>query len=448
LPSPSPQSTLAVMTSISRSHVATLRGMGKMATDAATGLTELVQALHTRIAKTPTKLGGPLVGGAVNGVTDLVYAGVRGVTRAVGGGLDVTLAQLSPFLAPTSATSASSEAVPPARTRQALIAALNGVLGDYLADTENPLEIRMAIRRNGVPLVHSRTELAKALGTPRSRVVVLLHGLCMSDLQWERAVLIAGVAETPHGHGAQLERDLGCSSIHLNYNSGQHISTNGRLFAEQLESLISAWPVAIESLDIIGHSMGGLVARSALHYGTLADHAWTRHVRRMVFLGSPHHGSPLERGGHWIDVLLRSTPYTDPFSRLGRVRSAGITDLRHGSTLDEDWHGRDRFAHGHDTRQPLPLPDSVSCHAIAATTAHRPVGDTGDVVAAESLGSQLDAFPGDGLVPVASALGRHTEPRFMLNFPPSHQWVAWDTGHLDLLSSKAVYQRILQWLGG
>jgi hypothetical protein len=96
----------------------------------------------------------------------------------------------------------------------------------------------------------------------------------------------------------------------------------------------------------------------------------------------------------------------------------------------------------------LPLPDSVSCHAIAATTAHRPVGDTGDVVAAESLGNQLDALPGDGLVPVASALGRHTEPRFMLTFPPSHQCVAWDTGHLDLLSSEAVYQRILQWLGG
>jgi pimeloyl-ACP methyl ester carboxylesterase len=277
---------------------------------------------------------------------------------------------------------------------------------------------------------------------------VLLHGLCMSDLQWERAAASDGIAGIEHDHGAELERDLGCTSVYLNYNSGQHISTNGRLFAAQLESLITAWPVAIESVDIIGHSMGGLVARSALHYGTRADHTWTRHVRHMVFLGSPHHGSPLERGGHWIDVLLRSTPYTAPFTRLGRVRSAGITDLRHGSTLDEDWHGRDRFAHGHDTRQPLPLPDGISFFAIAATTAHRPVGETDDVVMVGSLEGQLDALPGDGLVPVSSALGRHTEPRFMLSFPPSNQSVAWNTGHLDLLSSKAVYQRILHWLGG
>ncbi len=436
------------MTPISRSHVATLRGMGRMATDAATGLTELVQALHTRIAKTPTKLGGPLVGGAVNGVTDLVYAGVRGVTRAVGGGLDVTLAQLGPLLVPVDTSLPSTEAAPPPRTREALLAALNGVLGDYLADTANPLETRMAFRRRGVPLVHSREALAPALGSHRPRLVVFLHGLCMCDLQWERVALIDGVTGVPHDHGAELERDLGCSSVYLNYNSGQHISTNGRLLAAQLESLLAAWPVAIESLNLVGHSMGGLVARSALHYGTLAGHAWTRHVRGMVFLGSPHHGSPLERGGHWIDVLLRSTPYTVPFTRLGRVRSAGITDLRHGSALDEDWHGRDRFAHGHDTRLPLPLPGGVPCYAIAATTAHRPVGDTGDIVAVDSLGNHVDALPGDGLVPVASALGRHSDPRFMLSFAPAHQYVAWNTGHLDLLSSKAVYQQLLKWLGG
>ena len=436
------------MASISRSHVATLRGMGRMATDAATGLTELVQALHTRIAKTPTKLGGPLVAGAVNGVTDLVYAGVRGVTRAVGGGLDVALAQLGPLLAPTDASSAATETVPPTRTRETLLAALNGVLGDYLADTANPLEIRMAIRRRGVPLVHAREELSKALGSPQRRIVVLLHGLCMCDLQWERAAIIEGIAGAPHDHGAELERDLGCSAVYLNYNSGQHISTNGRLLAAQLESLLAAWPVAIESVDIVGHSMGGLVARSALHYGTLADHAWTRHVRGMVFLGSPHHGSPLERGGHWIDVLLKSTPYTTPFTRLGRVRSAGITDLRHGSTLDEDWHGRDRFAHGHDTRLPLPLPDGIACFAIAATAAHRPIGDERNVVAVDSSASNLDALPGDGLVPVASALGRHADPRFMLRFAPSHQCIAWDTGHLDLLSSKSVYRQLREWLGG
>ena len=133
------------------------------------------------------------------------------MTRAVGGGLDVTLAQLGPLLAPADTSLPSTEAAPPPRTREALLAALNGVLGDYLADTANPLEIRMAFRRRGVPLVHSREELAKALGSPRPRLVVLLHGLCMCDLQWERAALIDGVTGVPHDHGAELERDLGCS---------------------------------------------------------------------------------------------------------------------------------------------------------------------------------------------------------------------------------------------
>jgi len=179
--------------------------------------------------------------------------------------------------------------------------------------------------------------------------------------------------------------------------------------------------------------MGGLVARSAHHTGTAAKHGWPRKLRRLVFLGTPHHGAPLERGGHWIDLLLEKTPYTAPFARLGKIRSAGITDLRHGSVLHEDWHGRDRFAHGEDPRRPVPLPEGVRCYAIAATTG-KSAGDVGD------------SQPGDGLVPLASALGRHDDPCFALAFPKPNQWIAYDTGHLDLLSQPAVYERIRSWL--
>lgn len=411
-----------------------------MAVDATTGVTDLVHALHTRIARGPTALGGPVVGGAVNGIADLVYGGVKGVTRAVGNGLDGLLKQLAPLIGALADEEPSAE--PPSRSREALLAALNGVLGDYLEQTHNPLAIDMRFRHGGLPLAMAPEALRQASDPPSGRIVILLHGLCMSDLQWETG----GPLEPRHDHGAALARDLGVSALYLHYNSGRHVSTNGRALAVLLEALVAAWPVDIKDVTLLGHSMGGLVSRSALYYGAAAGNSWPRLVRRMVFLGTPHHGAPLERGGQWIDTLLHSTGYTAPFARLGRVRSAGITDLRHGNVRDEDWQGHDRFAHGHDLRTPLPLPREVRCHAIAATTA------TADEVRSASGSSAPAAarwarLPGDGLVPVDSALGHHADPRFALELAPDDCWVAPATGHLELLSSRAVYNRVRDWLG-
>ena len=191
------------------------------------------------------------------------------------------------------------------------------------------------------------------------KLVVLLHGLCMNDLQWKRK---------GHDHGVSLARDLAYTPVYLHYNSGLHVSTNGRAFAERLETLVQLWPVPLTELVIIGHSMGGLVARSACHYGALARHEWVRRLDKLVFVGTPHHGAPLERGGNWVDLLLGASRYSAPLARLGKIRSAGITDLRFGNLLDEDWNKRDRFKRTGDLRLPVPLPQGVACYAIAATT--------------------------------------------------------------------------------
>jgi pimeloyl-ACP methyl ester carboxylesterase len=230
-----------------------------------------------------------------------------------------------------------------------------------------------------------------------------------------------------------LSRALGFTPVYLHYNSGLHISINGHALAQQLERLVDQWPQPLERIALLGHSMGGLLARSAVHYATQAGHRWPGRLSDMVFLGTPHHGAPLERAGHWVDIVLGATPYAAPFARLGKVRSAGITDLRHGNLLDEDWVGRDRFARQADRRQPVPLPAGVRCCTVAASIGQQ----TGDLKA---------RLLGDGLVPLDSALGRHRDPDRSLAFPEERQWIGYGINHLDLLKHPEVYAQLLRWL--
>jgi pimeloyl-ACP methyl ester carboxylesterase len=394
-------------------HSSDLRGVGKLAVDATLGITDLVEALHHNIASVSPAIGKS-ARGRTKGITGLVYGAVRGVTGLVGSGIDAVLARLVPVLAERR----------PSAEREAVLAALNGVLGDHLAQTDNPLAIRMQFRRQATPLVLERAALAAAIPDASSRVVVLVHGLCLNDRQWKRK---------GHDHGAFLARKAQFTPVYLHYNTGLHISTNGREFAGLLEKLLEEWPVAVERFAIVGHSMGGLVTRSACQHAASAGLAWLPRLESIFFLGTPHFGAPLERGGYWIDLLLDASPYTAPFARLGRIRSAGITDLRHGAVRDEDWDGHDRFARRPAPKHGLALPSGVRCHALAATTGNQ-AGSIGDRVA------------GDGLVPLASALGRHREGSRDLGIPLSRQWVGVRTNHLDLLSSAEAGERIRRWL--
>ena len=124
--------------------------------------------------------------------------------------------------------------------------------------------------------------------------------------------------------------------IYLHYNSGLSVSTNGRILAQLMERLFDAWPVPIERLALLGHSMGGLVARSALHHSALIPRGgprWPARVDDLVCLGTPHQGAPLERAGHGVDLLLSAAPYAAPLARLGKLRSAGINDMRLGNIV-------------------------------------------------------------------------------------------------------------------
>jgi pimeloyl-ACP methyl ester carboxylesterase len=393
---------------------ADIRGVSRLVIDATLGLTGLVETMHHNIARTPGMVG-KYTQDPTTGITGLVYRTIQGTTRLVGGGIDALLAQLIPLLDPQQAASSSA--------REAVLAALNGVLGDHLAASANPLAIPLQLRRDGQRLTLAPRDLADSIPRAGGKILLLVHGLCMNDLQWRR---------NGHDHGAALARDAGFTPVYLHYNSGEHLSSNGHGFADVTETLLQSWPVPVEKLVIIGHSMGGLVARSACHYGKLAGHAWLKHLRQLVFLGTPHHGAPLERGGNWVNVILEVSPYTAALARLAKIRSAGITDLRHGSLLDEDWQHGDRFARTRQ-RTSVPLPESVLCFAVGATL-NKSAGGTGETLL------------GDGLVPLRSALGQHDDVSRSLHFPEAQTWVGRGMNHLDLIDSAEVYDQLKGWL--
>jgi pimeloyl-ACP methyl ester carboxylesterase len=287
-------------------------------------------------------------------------------------------------------TGLAASALMPQRTvAPTALAVLNGLRGDAL---EAPLAMPMTLRADG---------------EPRPRLAVFVHGLFETERAWRY-----GGGPT---YGERLE---GFTPVWVRYNSGCHISENGRTLAERLEELVASWPVEVEQIALIGHSMGGLVARSACHAG--GD--WVHHVTHVVSLGSPHTGAPLESAVHYAAAALAAVPETRPFSGFLRRRSAGIRDLRRGSLVDEDWEGRDPDALRAAACREVPLLDGAT-HCFVAATVTR---DARHPVA---------RLIGDWLVLEASASHRAQEA---LHVGGAH--------HLALLNHPAVYERLSEWL--
>ncbi|MFD2453948.1 esterase/lipase family protein [Ideonella paludis] len=385
-------------------RAADLRGAARLLTQATTRVTDVVEGMHARISPWPEH---PATPGQTQGLTRLIYRSVRSVARFVGGGVEALL-----HLLPEGEAQA-----PNSPQRDALIAALNGVLGDHLQASQNPLATPMQWRMDGQTLPSEPALLQRTLRDKgcTSKVLVLVHGLCMHDGQWRH---------TGHDHGAALAQALGFTPVYLRYNTGLPIAHNGADLAQQLEALLAAWPHAVERLVLLGHSMGGLVLRSALHAGPPAQQRWVKACSDLICLGSPHHGAPLEKAGHGLDLLLAQTPYTAPLAQVGQWRSAGIMDLRHGTVLRPPAH--------------LPLPTGLRCHAVAACLSGAPRAGKPARLAERLLG--------DGLVPLDSALGWHRRSAQRLAFEPERCLTVWNTGHLDLLHSAQVSQQMIQWL--
>jgi hypothetical protein len=346
------------------------RGVAALAVDGVLGVTDIVERMHATIASVSAPLGKPHLEPA-RGVSGFVYRSVRGVTRGVGWSVDRALA---PFV---------RDAPGESPRREHVIAALNGVLGDRLQASGNPLAIAMSIRHDG------------SNAAPRPKIALFVHGLCMHDRHWPRG----------EGSADAAVRALGYTPLYLHYNSGRAIADNGRSLSLLLEELLAEWPVRKPDLAMVCHSMGGLVARSACEHARLSDSAWLSTLRQLVFLGTPHHGSGLERAGKRVDYLLGISPYSAPFVALGGVRSAGIQDLGVGSVSADG--------------NPVALPAGVRCHAIAGR----------------------QGAGGDGLVSVDSALGRQG-----LGLKKHSTLVVEGAGHIELMQHPDAVAAIKRWL--
>lgn len=388
----------------------TVRAAGKLTVEAITVLTDLVEEIHASYS--------PFSNGKIvdskrrqTGISGFIYWVIRTITNFIGGGIEASLSRFQHSLGEHK----DSE------NRETLISILNGVSGDYLAKENSSLAISFQFRKNGKLIMVD--EIDRELTTKSGKLLILIHGLCTNDLQWTR---------NGHNHGELLAQKNGFTTIYTYYNSGLHISQNGAEFSSKMESLLSELPNANE-IYFLCHSMGGLIARSACFYAMKSDLSWIKKLKKMVFLGTPHQGAPLERGGNWLESLLELHPYTYPFSKLGKIRSAGITDLRNGNLIDEEWNLFDRFELRKHVKKPVPLPDFVQCYTLASTISSK-------------IQNAATDFVGDGLVPLDSAFGKHKNVDWSLNFAEENQALIKGIHHLDLLSDEQVFHVIKKWL--
>lgn len=397
-----------------------VRAIGELAGRTLAGAGTAVRDLHMAVAERAFTAVGP--GGAParavhDGVAEALYGGVRTALAAVPRGAGSAFARSGTEQAPALAQSPRGSLA---------LAALNAYVGDALVAGGSPLALSMTLRHRGADLPLDADELAVALPDAGPRVAIFVHGLGETDASWR----LRADAHGP-GYGARLQRDLGHTPIELRYNTGLHISDNGRALAALLEELHVAWPVAIEEIVIVGHSMGGLVARSACHYGQGEGQAWTGAVRHVFCLGSPHLGAPLEKGVNALGWALARVPETRPLASFLNARSAGIKDLRYGSCAEEDWCDCDPDELLTDRCTDVPLLPGARFYFVAATLSRRP-------------GAPLGAILGDLLVRVPSASGAGRRRKVGFAIEDGHH--VGGVTHFDLLNHPAVYDQIRAWI--
>jgi pimeloyl-ACP methyl ester carboxylesterase len=222
--------------------------------------------------------------------------------------------------------------------------------------------------------------------------------------------------DTRPGLSRSLEDHPDLTPVSVRYNTGRAIAANGARLASLLEEIHAGWPQPVASIALVGHSMGGLVIRSACAAASRAGHAWIEAVSDVVTIGSPHGGAPLEKLVSAAAWGLSVAPQTRPLADFLDTRSQGIKDLRAGSigyTPDEEL-------------SEAAQPSHVRHHFVAGVITTNPAHPFGAVV-------------GDLMVRPASSTRAPT-------VAPANVVVLGGASHFDLLHEPAVIDRVMAWL--
>lgn len=399
-----------------------MQALGEVAAEGLTVLTTLVRGMHRGIAGRAFTSIGPAA------------RPVELVHDAIAGAVYDTLGAAGQHLPPTLTTWAASGLAfdddPALDERPGVaeaIAALNGIYGDELAERGSALAAPMSLRVDGRPVALTADAITTAYPRPTEALAVFVHGLCQTESSWRRPPRPTG--ETDHRHyGERLAEDLGVTPVDIRYNTGLHISTNGRDLDETLTRLVEIWPVPVRRIAVIGHSMGGLVARSACHYGHERNRRWARSTRHIICLGSPHLGADLEKSVNAAAWVMAKLGETRAIAELLNLRSDGIKDLRFGALLDDDWRETDPDEFLRDRCSEVPFLPTASHHFVATSAAPAALG----------------AILGDHLVRPSSAAGRGR--RRCLPFSEDAGLTMTGLHHFDLLNHPEIYAKIRQWL--
>jgi pimeloyl-ACP methyl ester carboxylesterase len=394
--------------------------VGDLAGEAAAGLTSRIRDMHAGIAdRVFTAVGAAAT--PVRLAHDEIAEQAYGAARVVAGTLLRAGARAVSLTRPDDAPSIDESS----RGRLA-IGALNGAFGDALHRRSNGLALKMTIRRDRRDVALSAAALAEEFPDATGRLVLFVHGLCQTDDAWRLG------AERHVPYGVRLQSELGYTPLYLRYNTGRHVSENGRELAALLEELIDAWPVDVHEIAVIGHSMGGLVGRSACHYAV--DHTWPSKVAHVFTLGTPHLGAPLEKAATATAAALARVPETRGFAHALNARSAGIQDLGHGYLIDDDWLDQEPGAFIKQAGSEIPFLSCANHYFVSAT-------------ASRELDAPVGRIVGDLLVlhPSAWGLARRGQ---RLRFPVEQYRHIGGANHFDLLNHPAIYEQICAWLAG
>jgi pimeloyl-ACP methyl ester carboxylesterase len=406
-----------------------LRALGDLAAEYADrALTSTIQGVHTAVSTRAFDATG--AGATVARVThDAVSDTVYGALRLGGRGVGAAIAGASHLVGGEE----EARTVSSTRVGRATQAAINGLIGDRLENEENALRIEMALRLPNRDVRVAREDLEAAFGKPTGRLVVFVHGLCETEEAWWLGTRADPAEElpAPRTYGARLRDDLGFNPLYLRYNSGLHVSENGRRLSWLLEELCREWPVEVTEVALVGHSMGGLIARSACHEAADAGRAWVDRTSHVVCLGAPNTGSWLEKFVNVGGWALRNVPESRPFADFLEMRSAGIKDLRFGYLLDENWLEHDPDERLRNRAAPLAPVSGIAYHFVSgALTA----GERHPVAS---------AF-GDLLVRRRSATGPMTPD----GEPAGDSHHIQGASHFHLLNHPRAYEHLRDWLSG